>query len=130
MKYSRQRELILNYVQLSDEHPTADMVYLNIRKELSNISLGTVYRNLNKLCEVNLIKKITMPNNSDRFDKTVTNHCHMYCNNCNMVYDIFASVLDNLNNVIEKETGNKVKSHEIVLTGICKDCSEKLERKI
>ena len=46
LKYSRQRESIKNYLYGREDHPTADMVYMDMRQEFPNISLGTVYRNL------------------------------------------------------------------------------------
>ena len=60
MNYSYQREKILEYVLNSCEHPTVETIYNNVRKSLPNISLGTVYRNLNKLSEMGKIKKITI----------------------------------------------------------------------
>ncbi|MDD2378086.1 MAG: transcriptional repressor [Bacilli bacterium] len=125
MKYSRQRELILNYVQNSCEHPTADMVYTMVKKELPNISLGTVYRNLNQLYENNLIRKISMPGGSDRFDKTLTNHSHMYCTECRSIIDINDDVISLINNIIEEKTHHKIISNDIILTGICSNCNKK-----
>ena len=52
LKYSRQREAIKNYLQGREDHPSADMVYDGIRGEFPNISLGTVYRNLSLLTEL------------------------------------------------------------------------------
>ena len=52
MKHSRQREAIKEYLRNSHDHPSADMVYMNIRQEFPNISLGTVYRNLSLLSEL------------------------------------------------------------------------------
>lgn len=122
MKYSKQRDIILKTVENSFEHPTADMVYELVKKEIPNISLGTVYRNLNVLVENGNIKKIIMPNSSDRFDKTVFNHYHLFCNNCNKIYDIDYKYVSNINDIIEKETKHKVISHDIVFLGICKHC--------
>lgn len=67
LKYSRQRESIKDYLNSTTEHPTADTVYLNVRKEFPNISLGTVYRNLNLLAEIGDAIKIPTPNGGDRF---------------------------------------------------------------
>ena len=49
MNHSKQRDIILEVVSNSCEHPSADMVYQEVKKQISNISLGTVYRNLNLL---------------------------------------------------------------------------------
>lgn len=56
LKYSKQRESIKNFLVTRYDHPTAETVYLNIRKEFPNISLGTVYRNLNLLAEIGEIQ--------------------------------------------------------------------------
>ena len=58
MKYSRQRELILETVMENPVHPTADTVYAMVREQEPNISLGTVYRNLNLLAEQGILRRI------------------------------------------------------------------------
>ena len=52
LKYSRQRASIKEYLMSTVDHPTADTVYLHVRKEFPRISLGTVYRNLNLLADM------------------------------------------------------------------------------
>lgn len=59
LKYSRQRESIKVCLQGRKDHPTADMLYTDVRKEFPNISLGTVYRNLSLLSELGEIKRLT-----------------------------------------------------------------------
>ena len=76
MRNSRQRDTILKIVRESDDHPTADMVYTRARMHIDNISLGTVYRNLNLLSEQGLIKKFKIIGDNERFDKTVIMHSH------------------------------------------------------
>ena len=54
LKYSRQRESIKEFLMTRKDHPTADVVYENVRKIYPNISLGTVYRNFP--CCLNSVK--------------------------------------------------------------------------
>ena len=61
LKYSRQREAIKHYLASTKEHPTADTVYMHVKKEFPNISLGTVYRNLNLLTDIGEAIKISTP---------------------------------------------------------------------
>ena len=61
LKYSRQREAILEALILRHDHPTADTLYRALREDLPHISLGTVYRNLNLLTELGKIRKIGDP---------------------------------------------------------------------
>lgn len=124
MKYSKQREAVLNAVLWSTEHPTAEMVYETVKKEIPNISLGTVYRNLNQLVEKGMIKLVVLPNEGNRFDKTLEHHDHVYCQSCKNLFDIPSSNLMQINHAIEKETGFQILSQNIIFEGICKNCHE------
>ena len=61
MRYSYQRQRILEAVQSSTEHPTAVMIYDALKASLPKLSLGTVYRNLNQLADLGRIRKIPLP---------------------------------------------------------------------
>ena len=52
LKHSKQRETIKEFLSTRKDHPTADVVYTNVRKSFPNISLGTVYRNLTLLADI------------------------------------------------------------------------------
>lgn len=75
IKYSRQRESIKRFLMSRDDHPTADTIYMHVRKEFPNISLGTVYRNLSLLTQQGEIQKITT-DGADRYDRHVEPHSH------------------------------------------------------
>ena len=122
MRYSIERQLILDYVLNSCEHPTAEMIYRDLKKEIPNLSLGTVYRNLNLLVERNLIKKIVVPNNVDRFDKTLIDHDHMTCIKCGRILDISTDYILRYIDKLEKEKGYKIISHNLHYNGICDKC--------
>ena len=68
LKYSRQRESIKEFLMTRKDHPTADVVYENVRKIYPNISLGTVYRNLSLLSELGEIQKLSNFGGADHFD--------------------------------------------------------------
>lgn len=122
MKYSKQRELIYKTVMENPVHPSADMVYAMVRKELPNISLGTVYRNLNLLSEQGALQKISMPNASDHFDGRVEDHCHMLCEKCGHVCDIDAPYLEELTQRMRGEGNFRVTGCHVYFTGICGEC--------
>ena len=68
LKYSRQRESIKEFLMTRKDHPTADVVYENMKKIYPNISLGTVYRNLSLLSEIGEIQKLSNFGGADHFD--------------------------------------------------------------
>ena len=79
LKYSRQREAILDNLKSRVDHPTADMLFQSLRKDDPKISLGTVYRNLGLLTEIGKIKKISDMNGIERYDYNTTDHYHFAC---------------------------------------------------
>ena len=79
IKRSRQREAIQQCLMGRRDHPTAETVYLSIKDEFPNISLGTVYRNLSLLSDLGEVQKITVSGGPDRFDADVSQHYHFLC---------------------------------------------------
>ena len=122
MKFSRQRELILNEVRNNHLHPTADIIYTNLKKDNPGLSLGTVYRNLSQLTEHGFISKLSMPNQSDRFDMNTKPHAHLICENCNNIFDIESSYIDTFINDLSKKEDIEVSNYDIILKGICNNC--------
>lgn len=122
MKFSKQRELILNEIINSDLHPTADTIYANLKKDNPELSLGTVYRNLSVLTKNGVISKLSIPNQSDRYDKNVKLHSHMICNKCNNIFDIESQSIDKFIADLSDEKKLDVTNYELVLYGTCRNC--------
>lgn len=124
MKYSKQRELILQAVQQKPCHPSADEIYSLLKKTQPSLSLGTVYRNLNLLSDQGLITKIKVPNGSDRFDGETHCHYHMLCEHCGKLFDIDLTLLDGLENILQQKYGFTMTGHHLLIDGICKECKK------
>lgn len=124
LKYSRQREAIKNYLVGRVDHPTADMVYTAIRKVYPNISLGTVYRNLTLLADQGEIIKISCGENSDRFDARTEDHCHIICEKCGQVGDLWGIDTELLDRMADKNYEGDVLGHQLYFYGECKKCKD------
>ncbi|MDL2249151.1 Fe2+ or Zn2+ uptake regulation protein [Lachnospiraceae bacterium PF1-21] len=126
LKFSRQREAIKGYLAGTKEHPTADTVYAELKKDYPNISLGTVYRNLNLLVDMGEIIKIPTSDGGIRFDYDVSDHCHLICEKCGRVEDISLdeSIISSINDQAQSTYDGLVKDHEIQFFGLCKHCLE------
>lgn len=122
MKYSRQRELILKTLKENAVHPTADFIYEIIKKQLPNISLATVYRNLHLLADNKIIRKIDTLDGSIHFDHNLCPHYHFICTNCNKVYDVPYDIVPDLAAKTMQQTGLIIESYDIVLKGFCPEC--------
>ena len=124
LKYSRQRESIKKYLANTIEHPTADIVYNNIRKKYPNISLGTVYRNLNLLVDQGDIIKFSTGDGSDRFDGNTNEHYHFVCTECSEVSDIFMDkdFIDMINSSASSKFSGEILGHSTLFYGLCNKC--------
>jgi Fur family transcriptional regulator, peroxide stress response regulator len=120
MRFSKQRDLILNIVQDTRTHPTADYIYEKARNELPNVSLGTVYRNLGQLVENNQLKSLNI-DGTIHYDAFLDDHQHFQCKSCNRVFDIEFNTKDFVSQV-ESNTNHIIDGCQIHLVGVCNDC--------
>ena len=122
LKYRKQRESIKNFLVTRYDHPTAETVYLNIRREFPNISLGTVYRNLNLLAEIGEIQKLSPGIGPDRFDGNPAPHYHFICRHCGCVMDLTVSGLDHINILAGQDFDGEIEGHITYFYGTCPSC--------
>lgn len=125
IKYSRQRECIKQFLVGRYDHPTAETVYLNVKKEFPNISLGTVYRNLSLLAELGEIQKISTGIGPDRFDGNPAPHYHFFCSQCGSVIDLEMEGIDHINIIAGSQFDGEISGHITYFYGKCKDCLKK-----
>ena len=125
-KKSKQRDAIIKFLMTRKDHPTADMVYMNIKEEFPKISLGTVYRNLNLLADTGEALKITTPDGGVRFDATTTPHYHVLCCKCGCVQDLDMKPIDTLDEQAQQCYNGIIRSHSVLFNGICSQCSKEL----
>ncbi len=119
MRNTIQRNLILDIINNSYDHLTAEEVYDIARKSISNISLGTVYRNLNCLTELQKIRKIKTFDGKDHYDKLHIKHNHFICLKCNKIFDIHE-----IYNVEYKNIPGdfEIVNYDITYSGYCNEC--------
>lgn len=126
MRYSHQRELILEAVKSVKTHPTADMIYEMLRKTETNLSLGTVYRNLNLLAANGDITPLYTGDDKVHYDGDTSSHRHFVCKKCKKIIDIFIKpeipdeIINKMNLFVEEE--------KTVYYGQCRECTEPASR--
>ena len=131
MRYSRQRNLILDIVRCTDTHPTADWVYQKAKETMPSIGIATVYRGLNQLVESGDIKKISISGSEDRFDRDTSQHCHMECTECGRLIDlkpVSKEALDELKAMAKMTFDVDAEDAELnvtILKGTCERCRRK-----
>ena len=118
MKNTKQRKVVLDIINNSDNHLDAYGVYKLARISIPNISLGTVYRNLASLENEGAIQVI-MVDRVKHYYKIIP-HYHFVCKKCLKIIDVFDLDIPKL----KKHNGNLVDDYEIVLKGICENCQK------
>jgi Fur family peroxide stress response transcriptional regulator len=122
---TKQREAILKALRDTRSHPTADQIYDEVRKDVPNISKGTVYRNLQVLQDDGAITELKLNDTLSRYEVKQESHYHFRCEKCGRVSDIDMPVDRELDRQVEKRTGLKVAYHQLEFRGLCKDCQKK-----
>ena len=131
-KYSKHRELIVNSLRNRKDHPTAENLYLDLKNEMPELGIATVYRNLSDLCEEGKIIRIKTASGPDKFDGNTMPHIHFECKECGDIIDIVlfenqVKQLDNDLKIFAKQINAEVEDSEITITGLCKKCKKKLK---
>jgi Fur family ferric uptake transcriptional regulator len=125
LRMTSQRKIILEALSQSRSHPPADDIYDYVRSKLPDISLGTVYRNLETMHRYGMIVKIETPDGQKRFDYDTSSHPHFRCENCGKIEDIpldlSAPEPDPANEWVKERT---IKSSTLHYQGLCSDCSK------
>lgn len=128
LKYSRQRESIKEFLMTRTDHPTADVVYENMKLIYPNISLGTVYRNLSLLADIGEIKKLPSFAGADHFDGRTDQHCHFMCTRCNKIIDMDSEAIHHIMEAAGKEFKGEISDYSARFFGICEDCLKELKK--
>jgi len=123
---SQQRERILHLLEQTDTHPTADWIYSQLKEEIPELSLGTVYRNLKILLEQGHIQKLPFGSTYDRFEARREPHYHLVCEQCGTVSDFEMPLYDEINRRAQKSSTFKVMRHRIDFFGICDTCQKRV----
>ena len=124
LKHSKQRDSIKEFLSLRKDHPTADVVYMNVRKSFPNISLGTVYRNLTLLADLGEIIRLRVGDGVDRFDFDTSPHYHFVCSDCGRVSDFDFPFMERMTQVARESFKGEIEGHITYFYGRCENCSK------
>ena len=125
VRYSETRDIIYNYLYETKAHPSADMIYNDLKSILPKLSLKTVYTNLRFFEEHGKVVRVANVNGSDRYDANCDEHVHLVCDKCGAVIDIMDADIKKAKKACQVGQA-KIKSIQIVLHGTCETCSANL----
>lgn len=122
LKYSKQRESILNNLRERYDHPTAEMVYESLKPANPSLSLGTVYRNLSLMSENGQILRFSTGAGPDRFDAVMHPHAHFICKKCGNVTDMDFVLKNEVLKSASTSFAGIIEDANLQFHGICSDC--------
>lgn len=120
---TRYARMILDIINNSSDHLTAEQIYLILKNNNEKVVLATVYNNLAFLYKEGLIRKVLVEGASDRYDR-IRRHDHLVCKNCGKIMDI---TLEDLTATLQKQLGFKIDSYDLRVNYLCEDCQNKME---
>lgn len=122
LRMTKQRQVILEELRAVTSHPTADDMYDMVRRRLPNVSLGTVYRNLEMLAESGVVQKLDIGGTKKRFDGNVAVHYHLRCLACGRVDDVHLDLGVDLEAMASAVTDYAILRHRLEFIGVCPHC--------
>ena len=122
-KHFRKRDAILTCLRQTSVHPSAEWLYAQLKPEIPDLSIGTVYRNLALFKEKGMIISVGTVKGVERFDGNTDPHVHFFCTECGAVVDLTGlTVPEELNKAAATETGGQVGTCQLTFTGVCMEC--------
>lgn len=114
-------KIIYEIICGSEEHPTAEQIFLKAKELSPKIVLATIYNNLHSLVEEGMIRRIRLDGSPDRYDRN-TRHDHLICDGCGKLTDIH---LDDLTEKLGRDTGVAISSYDLNIHYLCDECRGK-----
>lgn len=128
IRLTPQRQVILQFLKETDDHPTAEQVYQKIGEQFPGISLATVYNTLKMLKELGVIRELSYGDMSSRYDGNDSEHAHLVCESCNHVIDIQCPTQDSLTTEEVHDSGFAIHSYRLEFYGTCASCQTNMVR--
>ncbi len=123
VRYSKKREAILTAIRETKCHPSADWVYQTLKPTHPDLSLGTVYRNLEFFQQHGMVRSVGVVKGQERFDAMTVPHTHFVCSCCGDVIDLDDIRLDaGLDRTVCEQYGLAIERHELTFHGLCQIC--------
>lgn len=118
---TRYGKKILQIVECSHKHLTAEQVFDALRQDCPGVVLATVYNNLNRLWQEGRIRKVSVEGMPDRYDR-IQRHDHLVCKGCGKLLDV---ELADLTEMLERQTGISLLAYDLKLIYLCEDCKKR-----
>jgi Fur family ferric uptake transcriptional regulator len=128
LKFTIQREVILETLYSSDIHLTPESLHHLIQKKYPELNTGiaTVYRTLSLLEDSGVVTSISFGAHGKKYELGAKkHHDHLICTACGSITEFVDEEIENRQHKITEELGFKMSDHSMQIYGICKKCQTK-----
>lgn len=130
VRLTPQRKVILEYLISHHTHPSVEMIYADLKNQVDNISMATVYNTIKLFVDYNLVIELKNGDGSTHYDYFGQPHYHVVCDNCGKIADVFdehfSEITKSLTTMTREKTQYLVTGSNIEIHGLCPDCQRKL----
>lgn len=126
LRPSSQRNAILSIMGNEKKHCTVEELHEIAKQSNSGIGIATIYRNIRLFCEAGIVREIHLINDVTRYEVITDNnhHDHLICVNCGAFVEIASDIIEKEQSRIARNNGFELTNHNLILYGICKECSK------
>ena len=125
-KHFRKRDAILEYLRGTKAHPSAETIYTDLKPQIPDLAMGTVYRNLTHFKELGLVSSVATVRGVERFDANTEPHIHFICSDCDAVIDLMEmQIPGTLQSTASQCCGGRADVCNLSFTGVCRSCLSK-----
>lgn len=128
MRLTPQKTAVFHLLQRKNYHPTADMIFAQIRKQYPMTSFGTVYQILEQFNEIGLARKISSAGQRQRFDGKLEAHAHFACERCGRIDDIEDRFVHAFKKRFAEKYDFHIRNHYFEFSGLCANCVRRARR--
>ena len=124
LKLTPQRYAIYKFLKSTKTHPSAEMIYDNLKIDYPTMSLATVYKTMKTLIELGVVQQLNVGEDNFRFDANTDIHPHIVCLSCGRVDDIENADFGFLDKMAEECSSYQIDAHQVYFYGLCPDCKK------
>jgi len=130
LKATRARGVILRAMMEAKEHLTAEELHARMKDKMASVSLATVYRTLNLLCECGLTESHQFGDGHTRYEliHNVHHHDHLVCVRCHKIIEFENLLIERLQDKVARKHGFTIYRHKLELYGLCLECAKTEEK--
>jgi Fur family peroxide stress response transcriptional regulator len=126
LRITPQRYAVLSILAASEEHPSVDQIYREVKARFPTTSLATVYKTVSLLKELGEVLELGFHDGNNRYDGNRPHpHPHVICTRCKKIMDPELATLDELSREMGRKTGYRIQSHRLDFFGLCPACQKK-----